>query len=38
VLEPLMQRLLLAPEPITANLWKIGRWRTTTVREALQKE
>ena len=38
VLEPLMQRLLLQPGPVTANLWKIGRWRSTTVREALQKE
>jgi membrane protein len=38
VLEPLMQRLLLTPEPFTENLWKLGRWRTTSVREALQKE
>ena len=38
VLEPLMQRLLLQPGPVTANLWKIGRWRSTTVREALRKE
>jgi len=38
VLEPLMQRLLLQPGPVTANLWKIGRWRSTNVREALQKE
>ncbi|MFM2251945.1 MAG: hypothetical protein RJB68_282 [Pseudomonadota bacterium] len=38
VLEPLMQRLLLTPEPFTENLWKLGRWRTTNVREALQKE
>jgi hypothetical protein len=33
-----MQRLLLTPEPFTENLWKLGRWRTTSVREALQKE
>lgn len=38
VLEPWMQRTLLAPDEITANLWKIGRWRTTTLRVALQKE
>ncbi len=38
VLEPLMQRLLLTPEPFTENLWKLGRWRTTSVRDALQKE
>ena len=38
VLEPLMQRLLLTPEPFTENLWKLGRWRTTSVREALQKD
>jgi len=37
VLEPWMHRTLLAPDEVTANLWKIGRWRTTTVREALQK-
>ena len=37
VLEPWMQRTLIAPDDITANLWKIGRWRTTTLREALQK-
>jgi membrane protein len=37
-LEPWMQRMLLAPEEVTSNLWKIGRWRTTTLREALQKE
>jgi membrane protein len=36
VLEPLMQRLLLTPDPFTAHLWQLGRWRTTTVREALQ--
>ncbi|MDZ7891789.1 MAG: YihY family inner membrane protein [Rhodoferax sp.] len=38
VLEPLMQRLLLTPEPATENLWKIGCWPTSTVREVLCKE
>ena len=28
---------LLKPEAVTENLWKIGRWPATTLREALQK-
>lgn len=34
-LEPLMQRLLLAPGDITDKLWKMGRWPSTSLREAL---
>jgi membrane protein len=29
---------LLRPEAVTENLWKIGRWPATTLREALQKQ
>jgi membrane protein len=36
-LAPLMQAALLKPEAVTENLWKIGRWPATTLREALQK-
>ncbi len=38
VLEPLMRAALLKPDAVTENLWKIGRWPATTLREALQKE
>ena len=37
VLEPVMRALLLSPDAVTENLWKIGRWPSTTLREALQK-
>ena len=37
VLEPLMRAALLKPDAVTENLWKIGRWPATTLREALQK-
>ena len=37
VLEPVMRALLLSPDTVTENLWKIGRWPSTTLREALQK-
>ncbi len=37
MLEPLMQRLLLQPGPVTANLWKIARWPSTNMRDVLPK-
>jgi membrane protein len=36
-LEPVMRALLLSPDAVTENLWRIGRWPSTTLREALQK-
>ncbi|MDH4450106.1 MAG: YihY family inner membrane protein [Rhodoferax sp.] len=35
-LEPLMQRLLLAPDPLNSGWWALGGWRSGTVRQALQ--